>query len=134
MSTNTIPATSPQILGRIAQHLADGTLEVPVQHTYDFAPAPEATQALAATHTRASSRCASPDPQRLRHQRREPDVRERHADLPDGLTEASGASFGSQQWCGRRRTGLHRFIDVKGSSGSGVPANLPALKGRWTQC
>jgi NADPH:quinone reductase-like Zn-dependent oxidoreductase len=46
-----VPAASPQILGRIAQHLADGTLEVPAQDTYDFAPAPEATQALAATHT-----------------------------------------------------------------------------------
>ncbi len=51
MSTNTVPAASPEILGRIAQHLADGTLEVPVQDTHDFAPAPEATQALAATHT-----------------------------------------------------------------------------------
>ena len=51
MSTNTVPAASPEILGRIAQHLADGTLEVPVQHTYDFAPAREAMQALAATHT-----------------------------------------------------------------------------------
>jgi hypothetical protein len=29
MSTNTVPAASPEILGRIAQHLADGTLEVP---------------------------------------------------------------------------------------------------------
>jgi len=34
MSTDTVPAASPEILGRIAQHLADGTLEVPVQDTY----------------------------------------------------------------------------------------------------
>jgi NADPH:quinone reductase-like Zn-dependent oxidoreductase len=40
-----------EILARIAQHLTDGTLDVPVQHTYDFAPASEAMQAFAATHT-----------------------------------------------------------------------------------
>jgi NADPH:quinone reductase-like Zn-dependent oxidoreductase len=49
--TNVVAARSSEILARIAQHLADGTLEVPVQHTYDFVPAPEAMQALGATHT-----------------------------------------------------------------------------------
>jgi NADPH:quinone reductase-like Zn-dependent oxidoreductase len=49
--SNVIAAPSSEILARIAQHLADGTLEVPVQHTYDFVPAPEAMQALGATHT-----------------------------------------------------------------------------------
>jgi hypothetical protein len=65
MSTNTVPAASPEILGRITQYLAGGQLEVLVQDTYDFPP-----------------------------------------------------GRGRQQWCGRRRFGLHRFIDVKGSSGS----------------
>jgi NADPH2:quinone reductase len=50
--TNVMAAPSPEILGRIAQHLADGTLEVPIGQTYDLAQAPEALQALAGTHTR----------------------------------------------------------------------------------
>jgi NADPH:quinone reductase len=50
--TNVMAAPTQDILGRIAQHLADGTLKVPIQQTYDLAQAPEALQALAATHTR----------------------------------------------------------------------------------
>jgi NADPH:quinone reductase-like Zn-dependent oxidoreductase len=49
--TNVVTAPSPEILGRIAQHLADGTLKVPIQQTYDLAQAPDALQALGATHT-----------------------------------------------------------------------------------
>jgi NADPH2:quinone reductase len=50
--TNVMAAPDPELLGRIAQQLADGTLTVPIQHTYDLAQAPEALQALGATHTR----------------------------------------------------------------------------------
>jgi NADPH:quinone reductase len=49
--TNVMTAPSPEILGRIAQHLADGTLTVPIQQTYDRAEAPDALHALGATHT-----------------------------------------------------------------------------------
>jgi NADPH2:quinone reductase len=49
--TNVMAAPSPEILDRIAQHLADGTLKVPIQQTYDLAQVPDALQALAATHT-----------------------------------------------------------------------------------
>jgi NADPH:quinone reductase len=35
--TNVIAAPSPQILGRIAQQLADGTLKLPIQHSHDLA-------------------------------------------------------------------------------------------------
>jgi NADPH:quinone reductase len=49
--TNINAAPSPEILERIAQHLADGTVKVPIQHTYDFAQAPQAMQALSASHT-----------------------------------------------------------------------------------
>ena len=48
---NVVAAASPEILGRVAQHLADGTLTVPIQQTYDLAQAPDALQALGATHT-----------------------------------------------------------------------------------
>jgi NADPH:quinone reductase len=48
---NVVTAPSPEILGRIAQHLADGTLKVPIQQTYDLAQAPDALQALGANHT-----------------------------------------------------------------------------------
>jgi NADPH:quinone reductase-like Zn-dependent oxidoreductase len=50
--TNVVATPSPEVLGRIARHLADGTLRVPIQHTYDLADAPDALQALGATHTR----------------------------------------------------------------------------------
>ena len=49
--TNVMAEPSQDILGRIAQHLADGTLKVPVRQTYDLAQAPDALQALGATHT-----------------------------------------------------------------------------------
>jgi NADPH:quinone reductase len=49
--TNVMAAPAQEILGRIAQHLADGTLKVPVQQTYDLAQAPDALEALRATHT-----------------------------------------------------------------------------------
>jgi NADPH:quinone reductase len=49
--TNVMSAPSTEILGRIARHLADGTLTVPIQDTYDLAQAPAGLQALAATHT-----------------------------------------------------------------------------------
>jgi NADPH2:quinone reductase len=48
--TNVMSAPSPDILGRIAQHLADGSLKVPIQQTYDLAQAPDALQALGANH------------------------------------------------------------------------------------
>jgi NADPH:quinone reductase len=50
--TNVMAAPSQEMLGRIAQHLADGTLKVAVQQTYDLAQAPDALQALGATHIR----------------------------------------------------------------------------------
>jgi NADPH2:quinone reductase len=50
--TNVMAAPTPEILERIAQQLADGTLKVAIQQTYDFAQAPDALQALASTHTR----------------------------------------------------------------------------------
>jgi NADPH:quinone reductase-like Zn-dependent oxidoreductase len=49
--TNVMGMASADVLGRIAQHLADGTLKVPIQHTYELAQAPEALQALASAHT-----------------------------------------------------------------------------------
>lgn len=49
--TNVMAIPSPEILGRIAKHLADRTLKVPIQQTYDLAQAPDVLQALAANHT-----------------------------------------------------------------------------------
>jgi NADPH2:quinone reductase len=49
--TNVMAAPSQDILGRIAKHLADGTLKVPIQQTHDLAQAPDALQALSATQT-----------------------------------------------------------------------------------
>jgi NADPH:quinone reductase-like Zn-dependent oxidoreductase len=45
-------APTPEILGRVAQHLADGTVRISIQQTFDFAEAPEALQALGSSHTR----------------------------------------------------------------------------------
>jgi NADPH:quinone reductase len=61
--TNVMAAPSPEILGRIAQHLADGTLKVPIQHTYDLAQAPDSLQALGATHIQGklALRVAAPE-------------------------------------------------------------------------
>jgi NADPH:quinone reductase-like Zn-dependent oxidoreductase len=44
-------APTAENLTRLAGLLADGTLHVPVQTTYDLAQAPEALTALAGTHT-----------------------------------------------------------------------------------
>lgn len=49
--TNVGHAPSHKLLDRIARHLADGTVKVPIQQTFDLAQAPEALQALQAGHT-----------------------------------------------------------------------------------
>ena len=49
--TNVMSAPSNEILSRLARHLADETLNVRIQDTYDLAQAPSGLQALAATHT-----------------------------------------------------------------------------------
>jgi NADPH2:quinone reductase len=49
--TNVMAAPSPEILGRIAQQLADGTLRIHVQRRYQLDQAADALQALGATHT-----------------------------------------------------------------------------------
>jgi NADPH2:quinone reductase len=49
--TNVMNMPSPETLGRIAQHLADGTLKVPIQRTYELDQPGEALQALGTTHT-----------------------------------------------------------------------------------
>jgi NADPH:quinone reductase len=50
--SNVMAAPTPEILACIAQHLADGTLTIPIQHTYELSRAPEALQALASDHPR----------------------------------------------------------------------------------
>jgi NADPH:quinone reductase-like Zn-dependent oxidoreductase len=49
--TNVTHAPDRELLDRIAQHLADGTVKVPIQRTFDLAQAAEALQALQAGHT-----------------------------------------------------------------------------------
>jgi NADPH:quinone reductase-like Zn-dependent oxidoreductase len=49
--TNVMATPSPELLDRIARRLADGTLKVPIQQTYDLAQAPDALQALGTDHT-----------------------------------------------------------------------------------
>jgi NADPH2:quinone reductase len=49
--TNVMHAASRESLDRIAQLLADGTINVPIQQTFDLAQAPEALAALDAGHT-----------------------------------------------------------------------------------
>ena len=49
--TNVMGQPSAEQLGRIAQHLADGTVKIPIQRTYDLAQAGEALQALGDGHT-----------------------------------------------------------------------------------
>jgi NADPH2:quinone reductase len=49
--TMIMAAPTPENLARLARLLADGTLRVPVQATYDLAQAPDALAALADTHT-----------------------------------------------------------------------------------
>jgi NADPH:quinone reductase len=50
--TNVMAVPTPEILGRVAQYLAHGTVTVAIQQTYDLADAPEALQALGSSHTR----------------------------------------------------------------------------------
>jgi NADPH:quinone reductase len=45
-------APTPENLERLARLLADGTLRVRIQATYDLAQAPDALAALPTTHTR----------------------------------------------------------------------------------
>lgn len=49
--TNVMAAPSPDNLRRLGALLADGTLRVPVQDTYELAQAPQALAALVAEHT-----------------------------------------------------------------------------------
>ena len=49
--TNVMSAPSPAMLERIAKHVADGTVKVPIQRTYDLAQATNALQALGSGHT-----------------------------------------------------------------------------------
>ena len=49
--TNVTHAPSRELLDRIAQLLAEGTITVPVQQTFDLAQAPEALTALTTSHT-----------------------------------------------------------------------------------
>src|SRR4051794_146723 len=49
--TMIMAAPAPENLARLAPLLADGTLRVPVQATYELAQAPDALAALADTHT-----------------------------------------------------------------------------------
>jgi NADPH:quinone reductase-like Zn-dependent oxidoreductase len=44
-------APTPENLQRLARSLADGTLRVPVQNTYELEQAPNALTALGTTHT-----------------------------------------------------------------------------------
>ena len=44
-------APTPENLARLARLLADGTLRIHIQATYDLAQAPDALTALADTHT-----------------------------------------------------------------------------------
>src|SRR4051812_32759944 len=50
--TMIMAAPTPENLERLARLLADGTLRVPIQATYELAQAPEALAALPAAHTR----------------------------------------------------------------------------------
>ena len=49
--TMIIAAPTPENLERLADLLADGTLRIPVQETYELPQAPDALNALATTHT-----------------------------------------------------------------------------------
>jgi NADPH:quinone reductase-like Zn-dependent oxidoreductase len=46
-----IAAPTPENLARLGALLAEGTLRIPVQRTYELAQAPEALQALTSEHT-----------------------------------------------------------------------------------
>jgi NADPH:quinone reductase-like Zn-dependent oxidoreductase len=49
--TNVMAEPTPENLDRLAALLADGTLHIPIQKTYDLADAPTALAALAGEHT-----------------------------------------------------------------------------------
>ena len=49
--TNVMAAPTPENLQRLGALLADGTLRIPVQATYELAQAPEALAALPGEHT-----------------------------------------------------------------------------------
>jgi NADPH:quinone reductase-like Zn-dependent oxidoreductase len=49
--TNVMSAPSHELLERIGRELADGTVKVPIQRTYELADAPAALSALGAGHT-----------------------------------------------------------------------------------
>jgi hypothetical protein len=53
--TNVMAAPSTENLERLAALLADGSLRVPIQATYELERAPEALQALASTHTQGKT-------------------------------------------------------------------------------
>jgi NADPH:quinone reductase-like Zn-dependent oxidoreductase len=53
--TNVMGAPSTENLERLAALLAEGSLRVPIQATYELARAPEALQALASTHTQGKT-------------------------------------------------------------------------------
>ena len=48
--TNVMAVPSPENLGRLGRLLAEGTLRVPIQRTYDLVQAPDALAALTSTH------------------------------------------------------------------------------------
>ena len=50
--TNVMAAPSPEVLARIAKHLAERTVTVPLRAQFPLAQAPEALQALASGRTR----------------------------------------------------------------------------------
>jgi NADPH2:quinone reductase len=49
--TNVMHAPSPELFERVVQHLADGTLTIRIQETYELARAHEALEALGTGHT-----------------------------------------------------------------------------------
>ncbi|MEU0250406.1 NADP-dependent oxidoreductase [Streptomyces sp. NPDC006235] len=50
--TNVTHGPCTEILQRVARHLVDGTITIPIQESYDLADAPKALEALTAHHTR----------------------------------------------------------------------------------
>ena len=49
--TNVMHAPTSELLDRLAQHLADGTVRIPIQQTFDFTQAAEALQTFSGGHT-----------------------------------------------------------------------------------
>jgi NADPH:quinone reductase-like Zn-dependent oxidoreductase len=50
--TNVMASAHPELLARVGALLADGSLRIPAQATYDLAHAGDALATLATTHTR----------------------------------------------------------------------------------